>query len=531
MSTQAAVDRRRLQGRRGIVIATIAIGVFAIAAIVVVTAGGGSSTTAGSPSTSVATTEIKRQDLVESDEEDGTLGYSDSRDVVNHLTGYITWLPGEGSVVRPNHTLYKVDRSPVILLSGDVPAYRTLDSSASGADVRQLEQNLEAFGYASGLGMTVDGDWTSATTTAVEHWQDAHGLSQTGSIEFGRIVFQPGARRVSSVNATLGSSSSGSGGTGSGAGAATGSTGASTSTSDDSTASTASASSSTASAQVQTAVYRTSASSPATTQVADSETGTTTPAPTTTTPSTGTTGPTGPTGDDKSKTGKDKPKTKRKKSKTGKGQPKTNSGGSTGTSGAAGTATGAAGGASGSSSGSSSSSVPTNTIMTTTSNRKTVTVDLDTTKSSLAKLGAQVTVTLPSGNTVHGRIVSIGKVATTSGSGSGSGSSSSGSSSSGSSSSSNTATIKLTIKLFSKGTALDQAPVTVRFEQSRAKGVLAIPVTALLARPGGKFAVEVVDGSKHRLVSVEPGVYTSGYVQITGAGVKAGMRVTNAAVQ
>ncbi len=497
-------------------IAIAAIGVSAIVAIAIITAGGGSSTATGSPSTSVATTEIKRQDLVESDEEDGTLGYSDSRDVVNHLTGYITWLPGEGSVIHPNHTLYKVDRSPVILLSGSVPAYRTLDSSASGADVRQLEQNLDAFGYASGLGMTVDGEWTSATTAAVERWQDAHGLSQTGSIEFGRVVFQPGTRRVSSVDATLGGSS---GGSGTGAGDSAGATGASASTSDNSIAATASASSNTASAQTQTAVYR-AAASDSTTQGAKSDTETTTPTPTTTTPSTGTTGP---TGDDKPKTGKDKEKAKKKESKAGKGQPKSSGGDSTGTSAGA---PAEASSSSVGSSGSSNSSVPTNTIMTTTSNRKTVTVNLDTTKSSLAKLGATVVVTLPSGKTVHGRIVSIGKVATTSGSDSGSGSSSSDSSSS-----DKTATIKLTIKLFSKGTALDQAPVTVRFEQSRAKDVLAIPVTALLAQPGDKFAVEVVDGSEHRLVTVEPGVYTSGYVEITGAGLRPGMRVTNAAVQ
>ncbi|MGZ8690785.1 MAG: peptidoglycan-binding protein [Aeromicrobium sp.] len=492
----------------------------AIVAIVIVTVGGGSSTATGSPSTSVATTEIKRQDLVENDEEAGTLGYSDSRDVVNHLTGYITWLPREGRVVRPDHTLYQVDRSPVILLSGSVPAYRTLDSSASGADVGQLEQNLDAFGYASGLSMTVDGEWTSATTAAVERWQDAHGLSQTGAIEFGRVVFQPGARRVSSVDATLGGSSSGSsGGSGTGAGDSAGATGASASTSDNSIAATASASSNTASAQTQTAVYRAAASN-STTQGAKSDTETTTPTPTTTTPSTGTTGP---TGDDKPNTGKDKQKAKKKESKAGKGQPKSSGGDSTGTSAGA---PAEESGSSAGSSGSSNSSVPTNTIMTTTSNRKTVTVNLDTTKSSLAKLRAKVVVTLPSGKTVHGRIVSIGKVATTSGSDSGSGSSSSDSSSS-----DETATIKLTIKLFSRGTALDQAPVTVRFEQSRAKDVLAIPVTALLAQPGDKFAVEVVDGSEHRLVTVEPGGYTSGYVEITGAGLRPGMRVTNAAVQ
>jgi multidrug efflux pump subunit AcrA (membrane-fusion protein) len=158
--------------------------------------------------------------------------------------------------------------------------------------------------------------------------------------------------------------------------------------------------------------------------------------------------------------------------------------------------------------------------MTTTSNRQVVTVDLATTKSSLARLGARVGVELPSGRTVHGRITDVGKVAT------------SASSSTGSSTSSSKATIKVTISLFTSGTALDQAPVTVTFEERRAKGVLAIPVTALLAQPGGKFAVEVVqDGGGRRLVPVAPGSYTSGYVEITGDGLEPGLRVTNAAVQ
>ena len=128
--------------------------------------------------------------------------------------------------------------------------------------------------------------------------------------------------------------------------------------------------------------------------------------------------------------------------------------------------------------------------MTTTSTRPVVTVKLDTAKATLARRGSAVTVTLPSGDTATGKVLTVGKVATTPSSEDGGDS---------------TPTIDVTVQLPEKTTALDQAPVIVDFERSRRKDVLAVPVTALLARAGGEFAVEVRDGGERRLVPVEPG--------------------------
>lgn len=160
-------------------------------------------------------------------------------------------------------------------------------------------------------------------------------------------------------------------------------------------------------------------------------------------------------------------------------------------------------------------------VMNTTSTRRRITVRLDTTKSELARRGARVRVELPSENRVPGRITSVGKVAMATRSEEKSAESSSVS-----------ATIEVKIRLSARGAGLDQAPVTVTFEKSRRKEVLAIPVTALVARPGGRFAVQIVEaGEAPRVVEVDPGLYASGYVEISGGGLRPGQRVTNAAVQ
>jgi peptidoglycan hydrolase-like protein with peptidoglycan-binding domain len=71
----------------------------------------------------------------------------------------------------------------------------------SGSDVRQLNSNLKALGY--GDAGTAD-SYTSGTTSAVEAWQGDLGVTQTGTVASGDIVFQPGASRVGSVVSDVG---------------------------------------------------------------------------------------------------------------------------------------------------------------------------------------------------------------------------------------------------------------------------------------------------------------------------------------
>jgi hypothetical protein len=161
-------------------------------------------------------------------------------------------------------------------------------------------------------------------------------------------------------------------------------------------------------------------------------------------------------------------------------------------------------------------------ILQTTSNHVVVTVDLDATKQSEAVVGEPVTVQLPSGNTVAGKITQVSPVAQ-------SGSASSTSSSSGSgSSSAPSVTVPVTIQLTSRHrlAGLDQATVSVNFQQQEQKHVLSVPVSALLATAGGGYTIQQAT-APHRLIAVTPGLFAAGYVQVSGAQLDPGLQVTD----
>ncbi|WP_433828778.1 efflux RND transporter periplasmic adaptor subunit [Actinoplanes sp. CA-015351] len=148
-----------------------------------------------------ATADIRKETLVDKESHNGSLGYGDPVAVATRLNGTVTSLAAHGSTVKRGKPLYALDNDPVVLLYGKLPAYRNLSSGVEGADVLQFEKNLWALGY---RGFTVDDEYTSATAGAVEDWQDDLGLPETGTVELGRVVYQPAAVRVDSVTAGKG---------------------------------------------------------------------------------------------------------------------------------------------------------------------------------------------------------------------------------------------------------------------------------------------------------------------------------------
>jgi len=84
---------------------------------------------------------------------------------------------------------------------GSVPAYRNMQSGDTGTDITQLQRSLAELGYNPG---STDGTFGSATLTAVEDWQKAAGLSVTGVVDLGQVVFISGTSRVIAQLATVG---------------------------------------------------------------------------------------------------------------------------------------------------------------------------------------------------------------------------------------------------------------------------------------------------------------------------------------
>jgi hypothetical protein len=142
----------------------------------------------------------------------GTLTYRAQSDgspysVINQAQGTYTKLPELGQVISRGQVLYRVDDSPVLLLYGSTPAYRTLSAGAAGADVAQLNADLAALGYATSAQLDpTSSSFGPATTTAMEKLQAAVGLTPNGTLTLGQAVFEPTAVRVIALSAPLGAS-------------------------------------------------------------------------------------------------------------------------------------------------------------------------------------------------------------------------------------------------------------------------------------------------------------------------------------
>ncbi|WP_309238207.1 peptidoglycan-binding protein [Actinoplanes aureus] len=145
-------------------------------------------------------------------------------------------------------------------------------------------------------------------------------------------------------------------------------------------------------------------------------------------------------------------------------------------------------------------------LLTWTGTSKVVTVRLDVSDAAVAKTGAAVSVTLPDGKRVQGKVTEVATVIVP-----GSGQDTE-----------PTTEIEAQVAIT---TGFGSAAVDVVFTAAERRGVLTVPVAALVAAADGGFAVEVVEGDATRHVPVRTGLFAGGRVEITGDGLTEGMTV------
>ncbi|BEL02181.1 peptidoglycan-binding protein [Actinoplanes sichuanensis] len=318
---------------------------------------------AGATEVPTGTAEVIRGSVSQRFRLSGTYGFDGTYSAVHRgPAGVLTGIAATGSRVARGGVLYRVDGSAVRLLYGDVPAYRDLNLwTTDGEDVHQLERNLRALGMDPDHEMTIDDDFTAATAAAVRRLQKRWGVTRTGGLTLGSVVFLTGEIRVSAATASVG----------------------------------------------------------------------------------------------------------------------------TGTH-------------------------PDQPVLTGTSTRRVVTAQVSAERQNQLKAGDQVTVTLPGGIKTKGRVVRVGKVATSATDGEGAPQQA-------------TVDVTMSIEVPAGSPDYDQAAVQISLATAVREKVLTVPVSALLARPGGGYRVKLATGA---YADVEPGLFdeVTGLVEVTG-GVNAGDRV------
>jgi hypothetical protein len=466
---------------------------------------------AGAAKTPAGAATVKRRDLVATDTESGTLSYANPQTVYDRLSGTLTWLAGVGQTIKPGGTLFRVNGAPVILMNGTAPAYRTLSAvDTDGADILELNRNLVALEF-NANGIIVDDVWQPATTLGVELLQESLDETPTGTLSLGTVVFLPGPQLVSTVDGTVGDTANGGG--------------------------SATAASETAGPPPPEFVSLTTPG--ATLNTTATTTGTSS------TPATSSPSPSHPRRKPKRNSSQKtsslaaleallKAESAQLKAETEQLRAAQRQSHSSPPSGGSGTGAGAP--ATGGSSGSAGSSGT--AVLQTTSTHLVVTVDLDASVQSEAKVGERVTVQLPAGNTVKGKVTAVSSVAQGSNSGAngngggsaagGGGGGGGGGAGGGGNGSGAASTIPVTVTLSGRhrGAGLDEAAVSVNFAQQRADHVLSVPVTALVAVSGGNYALQEAV-APHSLIPVTVGLFAAGYVQVSGAGIHPGLQVTD----
>ncbi|GAA5612215.1 hypothetical protein Spla01_03373 [Streptomyces platensis] len=163
---------------------------------------------------------------------------------------------------------------------------------------------------------------------------------------------------------------------------------------------------------------------------------------------------------------------------------------------------------------------PDKTVLKVASTKPVVRASLDEADRALAAKDTKVEISLPSGGTRRGKV--SGTVVPESAGDAEGGAVGGSSKDSG---------VEVEITLDGGGELKEkdrQGTLSVKFVSESRKDVLTVPVEALVALREGGYGLDLVDGGKKRTVQVEAGLSADGRIEVSGSGLREGMKVGTA---
>lgn len=157
---------------------------------------------------------------------------------------------------------------------------------------------------------------------------------------------------------------------------------------------------------------------------------------------------------------------------------------------------------------------PNETVLTVASTKPVVRAQLEQNEGALAASGTKVEVTLPSGKTVGGEVAGTVRPEESEAGGA-------------------IAPEGIIVEVVLDGGASavsgedGKASASVRFVSEERKGVLAVPVEAVLALRGenGGYGLQIVQGDTSKMVRVETGMTADGQIEVSGPDLREGLKV------
>ncbi|MEU6610581.1 peptidoglycan-binding protein [Streptomyces shenzhenensis] len=153
-------------------------------------------------------------------------------------------------------------------------------------------------------------------------------------------------------------------------------------------------------------------------------------------------------------------------------------------------------------------------LLTITATTKTVTIPVDALDVGSIKKGQKVSVTLPDQSATPGEVSAISTIIQGAADAEG-----------GSGDPSQQLNVTVSLRDADAVQDVDAARVQVKFATETRKGVLTVPVGALLALSEGGYALRTPEG---KLLPVETGLFAKGLVEVSGQGIAVGVKVESA---